>query len=170
MSSADHDAPPPPLVIEDGGVNLEDLKKVIHSLAESIKSLKSSGSSSPTDKDAISASVSALLNAKRTYAAANGGIDVEGKPWEEPMSKSEKKRLEKAEAARKKKEAEAGAPAAAGGAGGADANDANRPTEGERERRGVQAKTTSVGGGGEGRGRGGEGSAKTTSDGTGPQA
>lgn len=135
MSSADHDAPPPPLVIEDGGVNLEDLKKVIHSLAESIKSLKSSGSSSPTDKDAISASVSALLNAKRTYAAANGGIDVEGKPWEEPMSKSEKKRLDKAEAARKKKEAEAGAPAAAGGAGGADANDANRPTEGERERR-----------------------------------
>ena len=132
------DAPPPPSpVVEEGGVNLEDLKRVIHSLAESIKSLKSSASgSSPTDRDAISASVSALLNAKRTYAASNGGIDVDGKTWEEPMSKSEKKRLEKESKQQKKMggTGAAAAPGGEGGGGGADANNANRPTEGEREK------------------------------------
>ncbi|KAL3789937.1 hypothetical protein ACHAW5_005482 [Stephanodiscus triporus] len=110
--SSDGSAAPPALVDEVPS-SLDELRNRIHSLAESVKSLKSA--SSP-DKDAISAAVSALLDAKRSYSVANDGIDVDGKPWEEPMSKAEKKRMEK-EAKKRAAAAESG--------GGGDANDAN---------------------------------------------
>jgi hypothetical protein len=101
MSSAADDAAPPALVAEMNpnatAPALDQLRERIHSIAGAIKELKSS---TPPDKDAISASVKALLDAKRAYANANGGIDVDGKPWEEPMSNSERKKLEK-EAKRK---------------------------------------------------------------------
>ena len=86
-------------------VDLEDLTNRITALGESIKQLKSS---SEPDKDAIATAVNALLDSKRTYAKNNGGIGVDGKPWEEPMTKAQKKAAEKAKKA---------AAAAGGGAG-----------------------------------------------------
>ena len=74
-------------------VDLDALRTRINNLGETIKSLKSS---SEPDKDAIAASVSELLEAKRTFANNNGGIGVDGKKWEEPMSKRDKKKAEKA--------------------------------------------------------------------------
>ena len=53
-----------------------------------------------------------LLAAKQVYADANGGIGVDGKPYEPPMTKAEKKVKVKAEKAAKTK-AEGG-----GGGGG----------------------------------------------------
>mmetsp|Transcript_32228 Transcript_32228/g.56094 ORF Transcript_32228/g.56094 Transcript_32228/m.56094 type:complete len:897 (+) Transcript_32228:64-2754(+) len=102
-------------------VDLEELKTRISALAESIVLLKSS--SGEVDKDAIATAVNALLDAKRTFAKNNGGVGVDGKPWEEPMTKSQKKKADKA-----KKAAEAAAAAAGGGGGGGDAikpNEAN---------------------------------------------
>lgn len=93
-------------------VDLEELKARISTLGESIKQLKSS---SEPDKDAIATAVNALLDAKRTYAKNNGGIGVDGKPFEEPMTKAQKKAAEKAKKA---------AAAAAGGGG-------NQVSEGE---------------------------------------
>ena len=91
-------------------VDLTELASRITLLGESIKSLKESSSAEP-DKDEISKAVKALVDAKRTYATNNGGIGVDGKKWEEPMSKSEKKKAEKAA------KAAAAAAAAAGGGG-----------------------------------------------------
>lgn len=93
-------------------VDLEELKARISTLGESIKQLKSS---SEPDKDAIATAVNALLDAKRTYAKNNGGIGADGKPFEEPMTKAQKKAAEKAKKA---------AAAAAGGGG-------NQVNEGE---------------------------------------
>ncbi|KAL7540068.1 hypothetical protein ACHAWF_006587 [Thalassiosira exigua] len=92
-----------------GSADLPALASSIAAIGESIKLLKSSAE---PDKDAVAAAVKSLLDAKRTYAQNNGGIGVDGKKWEEPMSKSEKKKAEKA----KKKAAEAAA------AGGGEAN------------------------------------------------
>ena len=96
--------------------SLEDLKAKVESLAEKITTLKKE---TPPNKEQIGSTVTELLNAKREYAKANNGIGVDGKPFEEPMSKAEKKKLEKA---KKKAAAEAGAAAAAGGGGGGDSN------------------------------------------------
>lgn len=101
-------------VAAPAAVDLAELQSRIAALSESIKLLKSSAE---PDKDAIATAVTALVDAKRTYAKNNGGIGVDGKPWEEPMSKSEKKKLEKE---KKKKAAEAAA-----------AGDANKTSEGE---------------------------------------
>ena len=89
-------------------VDIEELTKRITALGESIKQLKSS---SEPDKDAIATAVNALLDSKRTYAKNNGGVGVDGKPWEEPMTKAQKKAADKAKKA-----------AAAAGGGGAGAN------------------------------------------------
>lgn len=75
-------------------INLSELATRISNLGESIKILKSSSSEQP-DPDAITAAVTALLDAKRLYAQNNGGVGVDGKPWEEPLTKSQKKKLEK---------------------------------------------------------------------------
>jgi len=72
--------------------NLEEQKEKVDSLAQKIVDLKKAD---PVDKDAIGATVKELLDAKRTYAEHNKGIGVDGKPWEEPMSKSDKKKKEK---------------------------------------------------------------------------
>lgn len=87
-------------------IDLTELATRISTLGETIKSLKSSAS---PDKDEIGKTVTALLDAKRTYAKNNGGIGVDGKKWEEPMSKSEKKKAEKAAKAKAAAEAKAAA-------------------------------------------------------------
>ena len=71
-------------VATPAAVDLTALAATITTLGESIKQLKSS---SEPDKDAISTAVTSLLDAKRTYAKNNGGVGVDGKPWEEPMTK-----------------------------------------------------------------------------------
>jgi len=93
-------------------VDLADLASRITALGDSIKTLKSS---SEPDKVEISNAVAALMDAKRTYAKNNGGIGIDGNKWEEPMSKSEKKKAEKAAKA-------AAAAASAGGTGGDESN------------------------------------------------
>ncbi len=87
-------------------IELAELASRISSLGDTIKFLKSS--SEQPDADAIAAAVAALLDAKRLYAQSNGGIGFDGKPWEEPLTKSQKKKLEK----EKKAAAEAEAVAA----------------------------------------------------------
>ncbi len=74
-------------------IDLAELASRISTLGESIKLLKSSDQQS--DANDIASAVAALLDAKRTYALNNGGIGVDGKPWEEPLTKSQKKKLEK---------------------------------------------------------------------------
>jgi hypothetical protein len=98
-------------------IDLAELATRISTLGETIKTLKSS--SEQPDADVISAAVAALLDAKRLYAATNGGIGVDGKPWEEPLTKSQKKKLEK-----EKKAAEAAAGVGAG-------EDGEKANEGE---------------------------------------
>jgi len=78
--------------------HLEELQEKVNALAQKITDLKKTV---PVDKDAIGKTVKELLDAKRSYAETNNGIGVDGKPWEEPMSKSEKKKKDKAEKAAK---------------------------------------------------------------------
>lgn len=87
-------------------IDLAELASRISSLGDTIKLLKSS--SEQPDADAIATAVAALLDAKRTYARTNGGIGVDGKHWEEPMTKSQKKKLEKEKKAAAEAEASAG--------------------------------------------------------------
>lgn len=75
-------------------VNLEELKKEVESLAMKVKDLKAGSS---VDKDAVGGAVKELLEAKQKYADNNNGIGVDGKPYEPPMSKAEKKAKAKAE-------------------------------------------------------------------------
>eukprot|EP00560_Eucampia_antarctica_P007434 CAMPEP_0197823072 /NCGR_PEP_ID=MMETSP1437-20131217/397_1 /TAXON_ID=49252 ORGANISM="Eucampia antarctica, Strain CCMP1452" /NCGR_SAMPLE_ID=MMETSP1437 /ASSEMBLY_ACC=CAM_ASM_001096 /LENGTH=879 /DNA_ID=CAMNT_0043422043 /DNA_START=47 /DNA_END=2686 /DNA_ORIENTATION=- len=82
-------------------VTLEELKAKVEALGEKVKTLKSS---SEVDKDAIGAAVKELMESKLMYAEKNNGIGVDGKPYEAPMSKAEKKKKAKAD---KAKEAEA---------------------------------------------------------------
>lgn len=74
---------------------LDELRGQVDSLAEKITELKKAN---PVDKDAIAASVKDLLDAKRTFAQNNNGIGVDGNPWEEPLTKAQKKAKAKAEA------------------------------------------------------------------------
>ena len=74
-------------------VDLEALKAEITSIGDKIRTLKTA---SPIDKDAIGAAVGALNEAKKKYADNNDGLGVDGKPYEAPMSKAEKKAKEKA--------------------------------------------------------------------------
>lgn len=81
------------------GVNLEELKTSISTLSEKIVSLKKDGG--VDIKDTIATTVTELLEAKKLYADSNGGIGVDGKPYEAPMTKAEKKAKIKAEKAAK---------------------------------------------------------------------
>jgi len=76
--------------------NLEELREKVTALAEKVATLKTAA---PVDKDAIAATVKDLLDAKRTFAQNNNGIGVDDKPFEEPMSKAEKKKKDKADKA-----------------------------------------------------------------------
>ena len=71
----------------------EELKKAIDAIAKKINELKKA---SPVNKVAIGAAVKELLDAKRSYAGKNNGIGVDDKPWEEPVSKAEKKKRKSA--------------------------------------------------------------------------
>eukprot|EP00555_Chaetoceros_dichaeta_P012894 CAMPEP_0198261850 /NCGR_PEP_ID=MMETSP1447-20131203/10489_1 /TAXON_ID=420782 /ORGANISM="Chaetoceros dichaeta, Strain CCMP1751" /LENGTH=644 /DNA_ID=CAMNT_0043949897 /DNA_START=39 /DNA_END=1973 /DNA_ORIENTATION=+ len=81
------------------GVNLEELKTKISTLSEKIVLLKKDGGGD--NKDTIATTVTELLEAKKLYADSNGGIGVDGKPYEAPMTKAEKKAKIKAEKAAK---------------------------------------------------------------------
>ena len=83
-----------PAVSTMSEVNLEQLKEEIDALGETIKALKSA---SEVDKDAVGVAVKDLLDAKKKYADNNNGIGVDGKPYEEPMTKAQKKAKAKAE-------------------------------------------------------------------------
>ncbi len=87
-------------------MSLDELRTKVETIADKITELKKAN---PVDKDAIGASVKELLDAKRAFAQSNNGIGVDGNPWEEPMSKADKKKKAKAE--------KAAAAAAAGGGG-----------------------------------------------------
>lgn len=67
--------------------DLEGLSVEISQLGESIKTLKSSNA----DAAVIKEKVDLLLAAKRSYAEKNNGIGVDGKPFVEKMTKSQKK-------------------------------------------------------------------------------
>jgi hypothetical protein len=74
-------------------VNLEALAVEIAAMAETVKTLKAEGA----DGDAVKAAVDALLVVKQTYADNNGGLGVDGKPYEPPLTKAQKKAKAKAE-------------------------------------------------------------------------
>merc|ERR1719287_272875 len=76
-----------------------------------------------------------LLKAKRTFATNNGGVGVDGKPWEEPMTKSQKKKLEK-----EKKAAAAAATAGGGGGGGSGGKPANEANAAKKAAKKAEAK------------------------------
>jgi hypothetical protein len=57
-----------------------------------VKTLKTTDG---VEKEAVSAAVTALLDAKRSFAKLNKGIGIDGKPFEEPMSKADKKKQKK---------------------------------------------------------------------------
>ena len=98
--------------VATASLDLPALKAKVEALSDQIRDLKASGSDAA--KDQIPPLVKEMLAAKKAYADGNGGIGVDGKPYEEPLSKSEKKKREKAA------KAAAAAAAAGGGADGAD--------------------------------------------------
>jgi hypothetical protein len=83
-------------IISNNTITMADLEKLndeVTACAEKVKTLKTEGG----DKVAIGAAVAALLASKKAYAAANNGIGVDGKPFEEPLTKAQKKAKAKAE-------------------------------------------------------------------------
>jgi WHEP-TRS domain len=72
---------------------LKDIEAVITALGDKIKSLKASGT---PDKDVVDSAIKDLLAAKRKYAENNNGIGVDGKPFEEPLTKAQQKAKAKA--------------------------------------------------------------------------
>ena len=76
-------------------VDLNQLKTDIEALGEKVKELKTSGGGD--QKDAIGAAVAEMLAKKKEYADNNNGIGVDGNPYEEPLSKAQKKAKAKAE-------------------------------------------------------------------------
>ena len=95
-------------------VNLEALAEEIAAMAEKVKTLKADGA----DGDTVKAAVDALLAIKQTYADNNGGLGVDGQPYEPPLTKAQKKAKAKAEkeAAAKAASTTAGAASTAAGA------------------------------------------------------
>lgn len=76
---------------------MTDLAKIeddIKTIADQIKSLKSSGTA---DNEAIKSAVTQLLAAKKAYAENNNGIGVDGKPYHEPNDKAQQKTKEKSD-------------------------------------------------------------------------
>ena len=84
--------------------SLESIKTEIDNVGNQIRELKSSGGGD------VGALVAKLTTLKKDYADQNGGIGVDGKPYQAPLSKAEKKKLEK------EKKAAAAATAAEGSA------------------------------------------------------
>ena len=74
-------------------VDLPKLKDDITALGEKVKTLKTSGG----EKEAVDAAVKELLAAKKLYADNNNGIGVDGKPYQEQLTKAQKKAKARAE-------------------------------------------------------------------------
>ena len=74
-------------------MDLPALKDEIAVLGEKVKSLKTSGG----EQEAINTAVKELLAAKKLYADNNDGIGVDGKPYQEQLTKAQKKAKAKAE-------------------------------------------------------------------------
>jgi SMC interacting uncharacterized protein involved in chromosome segregation len=74
---------------------LETLKTQIDSIGDKIKELKGANA----EKTEIDNAVKELNEAKKKFADQNNGMGVDGKPYEPPMSKAEKKAKAKAEKA-----------------------------------------------------------------------
>lgn len=72
-------------------VELEKLKLEIEAVGNSIRELKEKGGG----KEEIGALVTKLNALKQEYADNNNGLGVDGKPYQKPLSKAEKKKLEK---------------------------------------------------------------------------
>jgi hypothetical protein len=92
------------VVVVETMADLQQLKADIDALGEQIKQLKTAAS---VDKDAVGKAVADLLEKKKVYAKENNGIGVDGQPFEEPLTKAQKKAKAKAE-----KDAAAAAPPA----------------------------------------------------------
>jgi hypothetical protein len=90
--------------------SLESIETEIDNVGNQIRELKSSGGGD------VGALVAKLNTLKKDYADQNGGIGVDGKPYQAPLSKAEKKKLEK------EKKAAAAAAAAGGSAAAAPSN------------------------------------------------
>ena len=73
--------------------DLETIKAEIETIGNRIRDLKGSGGS----KEEIGAAVEALNAAKKQYADNNNGIGVDGKPYQENLTKAQKKALAKAQ-------------------------------------------------------------------------
>ena len=69
-------------------MSLDTLKAEIDTVGNQIRELKSSGGD-------VGSLVARLNELKKEYADNNGGIGVDGKPYQAPLSKAEKKKLEK---------------------------------------------------------------------------
>jgi hypothetical protein len=104
--------------------DLQQLKVDIDALGEQIKQLKAAAS---VDKDAVGKVVAELLEKKELYAKENNGVGVDGKPFEEPLTKAQKKAKAKAE----KDAASAGAGAGAEAGNDALPAEATTPTTAE---------------------------------------
>jgi len=78
--------------------NLESLNEKVTKCGEIVLNLKEK---SPNEKDAIAAAVKELLASKKEYADNNDGIGVDGKPYQPPMTKAERKAKDRAEKAAK---------------------------------------------------------------------
>ena len=103
-------------------VNLESIASEIAALGEKVKTFKAADADA--DADSIKACVDAVLAAKQTYADNNGGIGVDGQPYEPPLTKAQKKAKAKAE-----KEAQAAAAKKAAAAAAADTSAASTTTQ-----------------------------------------
>jgi hypothetical protein len=73
-------------------LTLDDWRTKVEACAEQVKTLKTTDG---VEKEAVGAAVTALLDAKRSFAKLNKGIGIDGKPFEEPMSKADKKKQKK---------------------------------------------------------------------------
>ena len=90
--------------------DLDELRAKVTSIADEITSFKET---TPVNKEGIAALIPQLLAAKVAFAQANNGIGVDGKPYEAPLSKAEKKKRAKEEKAKAAAAASGGASAAA---------------------------------------------------------
>jgi len=113
-----------------GGVNLDELKTKVSTLADKIVELKKN---SGENKDEIDKTVTEMLEAKKTYAANNNGIGVDGKPFVAPMSKAEKKAKIKAEKAAKAAAGEGGGKESGGGS-----EEASEKNKAKREKKAAE--------------------------------
>lgn len=74
---------------------LEALKSQIEEIGNQIRDIKDGGNNNGDASQIIPSLVANLNTLKQEYANQNGGLGVDGKPYQPPLSKAEKKKLEK---------------------------------------------------------------------------